>query len=268
MTNSRPPGRGWDQPSPRAEMLAAICSLDSAARVDRLAVAYKKNGYIDDEVVVTLLLDAWAEGRTSDENTYASVVLRRVTKHVKAHARKNLEWQRLGGGIEAVADDFCSEIIVNILKDTNVPCHAEVAFGDYVSKRCKDQFGKLSAKKHSAGQTLDGDESDEADAESPTVRSFESVVGSQSPEQTLIALQEFRATQETLNQVRRILQDESFPEKPAQAFAYRYLQGLKIASKNANEVTVTSLMKVTEKTATKYINTAIEIIRQRLGNDE
>jgi len=32
-------------------------------------------------------------------------------------------------------------------------------------------------------------------------------------------------------------------------------------------VTVTRLMGVTEKTATKYINQAIEIIKQRLSND-
>lgn len=267
MTNSRPPGRGWDQPSPRAEMLAAICSLDSAARVDRLAVAYQKDGYIDDEVVVTLLLDARAEGRTTDENTYASVLLRRVTKHVKAHVRKNLEWQRLGGGIEAVADDFCSEIIVNILKDTKVPCHAEVAFGNYVSRRCLDQYGKLSAKKNSARQALVGDKPDEGDDDAPA-GSSDSAAASHSPEQALIAMQELRANQETFRNVRRILQDESFPEKAGQAFAYRYLDDLKIESKDESEVTVTSLMKVTEKTATKYINTAIEIIRQRLGNDE
>ena len=249
-------------------MLAAIRSLDSAARVRRLAVAYENNGYIDDEVVVTLLLDARAEGRTTDENTYASVLLRRVTKHVKAHVRKNLEWQRLGGGTEAVADDFCSEIIVNILKDTTVPCHAEVAFGSYVSRRCLDQYGKLSAKKHSARQALVGDEPDEGDDDAPG-GSSDSAAASHSPEQALIAVQEFRATQETLNRIRRILQEESFPEKPGQAFAYRYLgDGLKIESTNQGEVTVTSLMKVTEKTATKYINTAIEIIGQRLGNDE
>jgi len=249
-------------------MLAAVCSLDSAARVNRLAVAHDKTGHIDDEVVVTLLLDARAEDRNADESTYASVLLRRVTKHVKAHVRRNPAWQKLGGGAEAVADDFCSEVIVNILKDTKVPCHAEVAFGDYVSKRCLDQYGKLSARKHSAGQSLDGDGSADSNAELSGVRSFDSAATSRSPEQTLIEIQEFRATEETLNKVRRILQDESLPEKPRQAFAYRYLKGLKIESKDTGEITVTSLMKVTEKTATKYINTAKEIIRQRLGNDE
>jgi hypothetical protein len=39
---------------------------------------------------------------------------------------------------------------------------------------------------------------------------------------------------------------------------------MKIESKKKDEVTVTSLMGVTEKTATKYINEAIAIIKQRL----
>jgi hypothetical protein len=42
---------------------------------------------------------------------------------------------------------------------------------------------------------------------------------------------------------------------------------MKIESKKKEEVTITSIMGVTEKTATKYINQAIEIIKQRLSND-
>jgi len=48
------------------------------------------------------------------------------------------------------------------------------------------------------------------------------------------------------------------------AFTLRFFGNMKIESKKEGAVTVTSLMRVTEKTATKYINEAIEIIKQRL----
>jgi hypothetical protein len=45
--------------------------------------------------VVTAMLRGWHAGR-QDANTYASEVLRRVTKQVRAHVRKNPGWQSLG----------------------------------------------------------------------------------------------------------------------------------------------------------------------------
>lgn len=252
----------WNQPSPRAEMLAEVKALDSSARMRRLAVRYVKFEHIDDEVVVTLMLDAWKSEQDREANTYSCEVLRRVTVQVKAHVRKNPGWQRLGGGADAVIDDFSSEIVCLILKDETVPCHAEIAFGDYVYKRCLELAGKLYAKKHSAGQSLD-EEDGSVELEAMMGDTIDSLAMPKSPVQVLIEMEEFLADEEILEKIRLIVQ-ENLPEKPAIAFTLRYFGNMKIESKRADTVTVTSLMDVTEKTATKYINQAIEIIKQRL----
>ena len=86
----------------------------------------------------------------------------------------------------------------------------------------------------------------------------------QSPEQLLIEFEEYMADQNTLEKIRRIVQEE-LPEKPQLAVTFRYFGNMKIESKKTDLVTVTRLMGVSEKTATKYINQAIEIIKQRLS---
>jgi len=250
----------WNQPPPRAEMLAEIKVLDSDSRMKRFAIRHIKSGHIDDEVIVTLMLDAWTAGQDIEANTYSCEVLRRVAVHVKAHARKNPGWQRLGG-VDAVVDDFSSEIVCLILKDETVPCHAEIAFGDYVRKRCLDLAGKLYAKKHSAGQSLDDDES--VEVETMMGDTIDSLEMPKSPEQVLIEMEELLADEKMLEKIRLIVQKD-LPEKPANAFTFRFFGDMKIESKNTDTATVTSLMGVTEKTATKYINQAIEIIKQRL----
>lgn len=257
------PLRGtWSQPSPRAEMLAEVEALKGAERTQRLLIDHGRQGHIDDEVVVTLMLRAWFAGGR-EANTYASDVLRRVTKQVKAHVRKNPGWQNLGGGRKTVTDDFCLSIVTAILEDGAVPCHAEQAFGNYVYRRCLDEAAKLYAKKHSAGVSLDVDDST-IEAATQEIDPEELPAMPKSPEQVLIEIEEYLGDQAVLEKIRRIVQ-EDLPEKPKLAFTYRFFGNMKIESKKANEVTVTSLMGVTEKTATKYINQAIEIIKQGLG---
>lgn len=255
----------WSQPSPRAEMAAEIKSLDYGARALRFAIRYGKPGHVDDEVVVTLMLDAWVAGHGRESDTYASELLRRVTLQVRAHVRKNPGWQKLGGGADTAIDDFCQEIVLSILGDSTVPCHAEIAFGNYVYRRCLDEAAKLYAKKHSAGKSL-YDENDDVDDIAEVSDPVDSSVRSKSPEQVLIEIEEFLIDQDNLENIRRIVQDE-MPELPQLAFTYRFFGNMKIESKKKEEVTVTRLMGVTEKTATKYINQAIEIIKQRLSND-
>jgi len=260
--NKGVPRDAWSQPSPRAEMVVEVKALDSAARTKRFAIPYDKPGHIDDEVIVTLLLDSWVSGQDREADTYSSELLRRVTKHVRAHVRKNPGWQRLGGGADTAMDDFCQEIALLILEDKTVPCHAEIAFGNYVYRRCLDEAGKLYAKKHSAGQSLD-EEDVGVEAAAQAGDTVDSPAIPKSPEQVLIEIEEFLADQDTLEKIRRIVQDD-LPELPAIAFAFRYFGNMKIESKNEDAVTITSLMGVTEKTVTKYINQAIEIIKQRL----
>jgi len=254
----------WSQPSPRAEMAAEIKSLDYAARALRFAIRHDKPGHIDDEVVVTLMLDTWVAGHEQESNTYASELLRRVNRQVRAHVRKNPGWQQLGGGADTAIDDFCQEIILSILGDATVPCHAEVAFGNYVYRRCLDEAGKLYAKKHSAGKSLN-DEGGDIEAIAQASDPIDSPVTSKSPEQVLMEIEKFLSDQDTLEKIRRIVQDD-LPEIPKQAFTFRYFGSMKIESKKNDEVTISRLMGVTEKTATKYINQAIELIKQRLSN--
>ncbi len=265
MTNNKGAPRGaWSQPSPRAEMVAAIKALDQTARLQRFATPHGETGHIDDEVVVTLLLDAWTSGSDREAETYSSELLRRVTLHVRAHVRKNPGWQRLGGGAGTAIEDFCQETVVAILRDQTVPCHAEIAFGNFVYRRCLDQAGKLYAKKHSAGQSLnEEDDQVDADADTPTLDSVDLSATHKSPEQLLIEVEELLADKETVEEIRRIVQTD-LPERAKLAFTYRFFGSMKIESKKPDEVTVTKLLGVTEKTATKYINEAITIIKQRL----
>ena len=258
--NGAPPG-AWSHPSPRAEVLLEAKGLDRATRVQRFAIRHGKPDHIDDEVIVTLMLHAWRAG-TRDADTYASEVLRRVTKQVRAHVRKNPGWQLPGGGAKSAIDDFCQATVMAILEDKAVPCHAEQAFGNYVYRRCLDEAGKLYAKKHSAGKSLDEQDGD-VEAAVQDGDPVDSPAVPKSPEQVLIELEEFLADEDMLETIRRIVQDD-LPELPQLAFTFRYFGNMKIESKKAGAVTVTSLMGVTEKTVTKYINQAIDTIKQRL----
>lgn len=262
MKNKGAPRGAWSQPSPRAEMLVEAKALDAAARAQRFAIRHGKHGHIDDEVIVTLMLQAWRAGQHREADTFASEVLRRVTKQVRAHVRKNPGWQLRGGGAKSAIDDFCQSTCIAILEDKTVPCHAELAFGNYVYRRCLDEAGKLYAKKHSAGKSLD-EEDEDVEAAAQEGDPVDSPAVPKSPEQVLIEIEEFLADQNKLEKIRRIVQDD-LPELPQLAFTFRFFGNLKIESKKEGVVTVTSLMGVTEKTATKYINQAIEIIKQRL----
>lgn len=243
-------------------MLADVIALDPAVRADRFAIRHGRPEHIDDEVVVTLLLQAWRTGNHREADTYASEVLRRVTQQVRAHVGKNPGWQLRGGGTKAAIDDFCQETLMAILEDKTVPCHAELAFGNFVYRRCLDEAGKLYAKKHSASKSLD-EQDQEVEAAAQNVEPIDSPAISKSPEQVLIEIQEFLADEAMLQRIRRIVQ-EDLPELPRLAFTFRFFSNMKIESKKEGVVTITSLMSVTEKTATKYINQAIEIIKQRL----
>ena len=86
------------------------------------------------------------------------------------------------------------------------------------------------------------------------------------PDEVLVEIDEFLADHDKLERIRQIVQFD-LPELPQLAFTFRFFRQMKIESKNQDEVTVTRVMGVTEKTATKYINHAIAIIKQRLANE-
>lgn len=259
MKNDGPPDGTWNHPPARAAMLDEVRALSAGDRAERLSIGLGKNGYIDDEVVVTLLLAAWRADEEGDANTYAGALTKRVLKQVRAHSRKNPAWQLLGGGPTFI-DDLCQSIVMSILKDKARPCHAEQAFGNYVYRRCLDEAGKLYAKKHSAGQSLDDEESVEADVQDG--EAVDSSAMSCSPEELLVSLEEQFKQEAQLEQILRIVEDE-LPEMDKIAFTFRFYGELKISSKT-DEPTVTSLMGISETTAAKYINRAILFIISRL----
>jgi DNA-directed RNA polymerase specialized sigma24 family protein len=127
-----------------------------------------------------------------------------------------------------------------------------------------DAAGKLYAKKHSAGSSLD-DTDDDVDAQGQEGDPAEPSAVSKSPEEFLIELEQYKKQVDTLEQIRLIVQ-EHLPELPQIAFTFRYFGELKIESKK-DPVDITTLMGVNEKTVTKYINQAIKIIKERLEND-
>lgn len=259
MNGDGPEDGSWNHPPARAAMLDEVTALNPGDRVERLSIGLGNQGYVDDEVVVTLLLDAWRAGEDSNASTYASALTKRLLKQVRAHARKNPAWKLLGGG-PTVIDDLCQSIFAAILQDKAQPCHAEQAFGNYVYRRCLDEAGKLFAKKHSAGQSIDDEESVEAEVQDGEPVDL-SAMG-RSPEELLTSLEEQLEQKVQLEKIRRIVEDE-LPELDKIAFTFRFYGGLKISSKK-DESTVTSLMGISETSAAKYINRAIQFIISRL----
>ena len=170
-------------------MVLDIKGLSQSDRAKRLSIGFGKPSHIDDEVVVTLTLDAWDSGDPQDVNSFAAELLRRVTKQVKAHVRKNPGWGILGGGASTAVQDFCQDTVLAILSLEKVPNHAEVLFGQYVHRRCLDAAGKLYAKKHSAGSSLDDAESGDFEAYAEESDPVEPSAESKSPEDFLIEIE-------------------------------------------------------------------------------
>lgn len=241
-------------------MLREVRALQGSARRDRLLIRHGKPGHIDDEVVVALALDARRTGNAAVQNEFASAMLRRIGIQVKAHVGRNVGWQTLGGGKKVAVEDFSQAIALQILKDDKQPCHAEVAFGDYIYKKSLDQAAKLYAKKHSAGQTLD----EETEAEALAGDLDVPPTGYPSPEDFLQSLQEEQQEEELLHRIREIVQGDEMPDKPKLAFTLRFYGQMRIDSKKDDVVTIVKLMGVGEKTVTKYINEAIALIRKGL----
>lgn len=259
MKIDEPPDDSWSHPPARAAMLDEVGALSPGDRASRLSIGLGKQGHIDDEVVVSLLLAAWRAGHDGDADTYAGALTKRVLKQVRAHSRKNPAWRLLGGG-PTVVDDLCQSIVMAMLQDQARPCHAEQAFGNYVYRRCLDEAGKLYAKKHSAGQSLDDEESVEADAQDGEPVDL-SAMG-RSPLELLESLEDQFKQMVQLEHIRRTVEDE-LPETDKIAFTFRYYGELKIKSKTG-EPTVMSLMGISETTAAKYINRATKYIISRL----
>jgi DNA-directed RNA polymerase specialized sigma24 family protein len=248
----------WHPPEPRASLLKALQGLQMHERLKRLRIPRAQQGYVEDEVVAMLTRRS-ARG-SPEENSYASVLLARVASHVKGHVHKHSMWQNFGGK-EAATADFIQDVTLKIINDPKVPCHAEVAFGQYVNRRCKDYAGRQNAKKFSASVSLD-DEAVTIAAEAQQEAAADTPTHLLPPDEYLAQLQERAEREDKLERIRQIVQE--LPDLPQRAFTFRFYGGRKIYSKKKEEVTVANLMGVGETAATKYINQAIEIIKQKL----
>jgi hypothetical protein len=257
------PKRGsWVQSPPRDQMVSTVRALAPGARSQRLSIGLGKQGHIDDEAVVTLVLDAWDAKDRQAADTYSAALLHRVTKHVRAHARKNPAWAVLGGGRDAAESDFCQDVVLAILSDANVPSHSELRFGQFVHRRCLDGAGKLYAKKHSAGSSLEDVEDGDFEAQAQEGDPAEPSAESKSPEAFLIEIEEMLRQDQTLKDLPAILQ-KHVPELARNAFTYKYYGQMKIES--TRSMSIQQLMGLDPKTVAKYIDQAIDIIKMRVG---
>jgi len=249
-----------------SKILEDFLLLTESERKHRLTIGLGKEKFIPDEVVATLMLSSWREA-WPDADVYAQHLILRLTRHVRAHVGKNPGWHNRGGGFETTTEEFCGDILELMIKDKAQPCHAEVAFGNYVKKRCLDCADKLYAKKKSAGKSFDiggvKAEVEENQIDRPDLLTNSPV----SPEDELIQIGEFieelLTDQINLKRIEEIVQLH-LPEKERMAFTFRYYADLKVHSKKTEVITVAKMMGVKERSARQYLASALQIIKERL----
>ena len=74
-------------------MLEFVTALPGPARDACLAIPFGRADHVDDEVVVTMFLESWRKA-SPDCDALGAALLLRVTKHVRAHVRKNVVLRR------------------------------------------------------------------------------------------------------------------------------------------------------------------------------
>lgn len=250
-----------------SKILEDFLLLTESERKRRLVITLGEKNFIPDEVVATLMLLSWREA-WPDADTYAQHLIFRLTRHVQAHVRKNSGWQLRGGGFETTTEEFCGDILELMIKDKAQPCHAEVAFGNYVKKRCLDCADKLYAKKKSAGKSFDID-GVKAEVEANQRNRPDLFTNSPvTPEDELIKIEEYveklLADSQNLIRIEEVVQLH-LSDKERMAFTFHFYGKLKVFSKKTEAITVAKLMGVKERSARQHLASAIQIIKERLA---
>lgn len=249
-----------------SKILEDFLLLAESERKQRLGIQLGQENFIPDEVVATLMLSSWREG-WADADIYAQHLIFRLTRHVRAHVGKNPGWYNRGGGFEATIEEFCGEILELMVKDKVQPCHAEVAFGNYVKKRCLDCADKLYAKKKSAGKSFDIN-GVKAEVEANQIDRPDLLTNSPvSPEDELIQIEEYIETllddKNNLKRIEEVVQLH-LSDKERMAFTFHFYAKLKVYSKKSEVITVAKMMGVKERSARQHLANAIQIIKERL----
>lgn len=249
-----------------SKILENILLLTESERKRRLAIELGQENFIPDEVVATLMLTSWREN-WSDAGDYAQYLIQRLTRHVRAHVRKNPGWHDRGGGFNATTEDFCQDILESMIVDKAQPCHAEEAFGNYVKKRCLDCADKLYAKKKSAGKSLDVNGVKAEVEANQCDRSDFSAVTPQSPEDYVLEIEEYveelLADKQNMKRIEEVVQ-LYLPDNERMAFTFHYYGKLKAFSKKPEVMTVSKIMGVGESSVRHYLTNARKILKERL----
>jgi len=249
-----------------SKILDEILLLTESERKSRLNIELGQEDFIPDEVVATLMLSSWRE-KWPDADVYTQHLIRRLTRHVRAHVRKNPGWYDRGGGFDVTTEDFCYYILELMIEDKVRPCHAEEAFGNYVWKKCLDCADKLYAKKRSAGSSLDVDGVKAEVEANQCDHSDLSADVPLSPEESLIQIEEyieeFLADKQKLGRIEEVVQ-LYLPDNERMAFTFHYYGKLKLFSKKPEVMTVSKMMGVSERSVRQYLANARRIIKERL----
>lgn len=235
-------------------------ALSAQARYDKMAVPLGHPDYLEDEVVVTAARRAEAE-RWPDRRKYSQELMRRIYSHVTGHVNKNAGWRKLKGGVDATIDDFSQFAAEKLAAETAPLCHAEVAFGDYIYKRCIDAARELFfAKKNLAAESLDEDKVAKSEADDANSAANASVLDE------LIAREEEREQDSMLAKVLECLWEEEgfLTDKERMALTYRYLGSLPVDSDDPNDLTVCKLMGCKARSVRNYQASATKKIKERM----
>jgi DNA-directed RNA polymerase specialized sigma24 family protein len=251
-----------DEPQGYRHQAAAdrFFALAPQARYDKMAVPLGNPNHLEDEIVVTAARRAEAEG-WPDRRKYSQELLRRIYIHVTGHVKKNAGWRKLKGGVDAAIDDFSQFAAEKLAAETAPLCHAEVAFGDYIYKRCIDAARELFfAKKNLAAESIDEDRVTESEADDANSAANASVL------EELIAREDEHERDALLAKVLECLWDEEgfLTDKERMVLTYRYLGGLPVDSNDTSELTVCKLMGCKARSVRNYQASAIEKIKERL----
>lgn len=255
------PTNGSNQ-DPHAGQIAEFLALAPDERYRRTNIPLGKLHFVEDEVIAAVSRKAHRE-KWKDSNRYNQHLINRVYSHVRGHVGKNPGWATRAGGVDAARDDFAGYVFVKMQDDTTLPSHAEVAFGDYVYKRCLDYADELFAKKRNAGESLT--ELSEADA-----IEYDAQLGgssaTQSVEDELLHREEQRIIDEQHTRVCELLQEDGFlTEKERMAFTFHHVGLIQIHSKDPTKIlTVCKLMGCSDRSARLYVKSATAKIKEKL----
>ena len=252
---------GKSQPNRHAAGVQRFLDMPLEMRYAAMGIGPWTTGHIADEVMFAVARRAEAE-KWPDKRKYSQEFIQRVYRHVEAHVKTNLAWQRHGGGLDATSDD-CAQYVMTKL--ATVPAdadHAEVAFGDIVYKRSLD-FADTLFGDYQKKRVANDPEEDEYGGLSDTSNADKDP--DTSPEELDERYERESHEDHNLDRIYALIQEEGFlTDHERIAFTYHWIGRIQIHSKNADKLTVCKLMDRSDKSVRIYIDSAMAKIKERL----